>query len=285
VIANFLIGLREGLEAALVVAILAAYVVRSGRPGQTRWLWLGVVGAIAASLSVGAALTFTSRSLSFSAKEAFGGFASLLAVALVTWMVFWMRRAARGLRGELHGRAEQALALGGRALAVVGFVAVGREGLETALFLWSATQATGTSAAPLLGACGGLACAALAGWLFYRGALRLNLGQFFRWSGVALVVVAAGVLAYGVHDLQEGGVLPGPDSLAFDVSGTIPPDSWYGVLLKGTVGFTPATTWLQAIAWLAYLPTVLVAYFWPARTQLSVVPATPPTPQRVPSHS
>jgi high-affinity iron transporter len=245
-----LIGLREGLEAALVVAILMAYLVKSGRPGQRRWLWAGVAAAVLLSLGVGAALTYTSRTLTFTAQEAFGGFASLLAVALVTWMVFWMRRASRGLRGELHGQVDRALGsgVGGRAVAVVGFVAVGREGLETALFLWSATQAAGTTATPLLGAAAGLALAALAGWLFYRGALRLNLGVFFRWSGAALVVVAAGLLAYGVHDLQEAGVLPGLDVLAFDVSAAIPPESWYGVLLKGTVGFTPATTWLQALA-------------------------------------
>ncbi len=269
-IANFLIGLREGLEAALVVAILAAYLVRSRRSDRLRWLWLGVGAAVAASLCVGAALTFTSRSMSFTAQEAFGGFASLLAVALVTWMVFWMRRAARGLRSELHGQAEQALGVGGRALAVVGFVSVGREGLETALFLWSATKAAGSTTTPLLGASAGLACAVLAGWLFYRGALRLNLARFFRWSGAALIVVAAGVLAYGVHDLQEATILPGLGSLAFDVSSVVPPDSWYGTILKGTIGFTPATTWLQLIAWLVYLPTVLAIYLRPARARSTV---------------
>jgi high-affinity iron transporter len=265
VIANLLIGLREGLEASLVVAILAAYLVRSGRSEQCRWLWVGVVGAIAASVLAGAVLTFTSQSLSFAGQEAFGGFASLVAVALVTWMVFWMRRVSRGLRGELQGRAERALSAGGRGLAVVGFVAVGREGLETALFLWSATQVAGSSLAPLLGAAVGLGCAAGLGWLFYRGALRLNLARFFRWSGAALIVVAAGVLAYGVHDLQEASVLPGLDRLAFDVTTAVPPDSWYGSLLKGTIGFTAATTWLQAIVWLAYLPPVLVIYLWPPR--------------------
>jgi high-affinity iron transporter len=282
-LANLLIGLREGLEAALVVAILMAYLVKSGRQEQGRWLWLGVGAAVALSLGFGAALTYTSRTLTFTAQEAFGGFASLLAVALVTWMVFWMRRASRGLRGELHGQVDRALgagsgartAIGGRAVAVVGFVAVGREGLETALFLWSATQAAGTTATPLLGAAAGLALAVLAGWLFYRGALRLNLSVFFRWSGAALVVVAAGVLAYGVHDLQEAGILPGLNRLAFDVSGAIPPQSWYGVLLKGTVGFTPATTLLQAVAWLAYLPLVLVLFLRPARSA-----AQPPTPTR-----
>ncbi len=272
-LANFLIGLREGLEAALVVAILAAYLVKTNRTAQLRWLWTGVLGAIALSLAVGAALSLTARSLTFTAQEAFGGFASILAVALVTWMVFWMRRVARGLRGELHAQTDRALANGGPAMAVVGFVSVGREGLETALFLWSSTKTAGGTATPLLGAVAGLAAAATAGWLFYRGALRLNLSRFFRWSGAALIVVAAGVLAYGIHDLQEAGILPGLNSLAFDVSATVPPSSWYAVLLKGTIGFTPVTTWLQLICgWLVYLPLVLLAYF---RPQTATVTANP----------
>ncbi|MGL5857200.1 MAG: iron uptake transporter permease EfeU [Angustibacter sp.] len=279
-IANFLIGLREGLEAALVVAILAAYLVRTNRARQVRWLWAGVVSAIVASIGVGAVLTFTSRDMTFTQQEAFGGFASIVAVCLVTWMVFWMRRAARGIAQELRGRADRALSTGGdrnaggRALAVVGFVAVGREGLETALFLWSATRASGTTTAPLLGAALGLATATAIGWLFYRGALRLNLTRFFRWSGVALIIVAGGVLAYGVHDLQEATILPGLGQLAFDVSGAVPPDSWYGVLLKGTVGFTPVTTWLQAVAWLAYVPVILALFLRPARAAEGTEPDT-----------
>ncbi len=265
--ANLLIGLREGLEASLVVAILAAYLVKVGRRDQRRWLAAGVVAAIAISLAVGAALTYTSRTLTHTAEELFGGFASLLAVALVTWMVFWMRRVSRGLRGELHGQLDRAIGAGGGAIAVVGFVSVGREGLETALFLWSATQAAGTTTTPLIGAATGLAVAAVAGWLFYRGALRLNLATFFRWSGAALIVVAAGVLAYGIHDLQEAGLLPGEELLAFDVSQTIPPDSWYAVLLKGTVGFTPEMSWLQVGAWLVYLVICMGLFLRPSAGQ------------------
>lgn len=271
-IGNYLIGLREGLEAALVVAVLAAYLVKAGRPDRRRWLALGVAAAIGLSLLVGAVLTFAARSLTDSAQEAFSGFASVLAVVLVTWMVFWMRRTARTLQGELQGQAERALAVSGVALALVGFVAVAREGLETAIFLWSATRASGTTAMPLVGALAGLLCAAAAGWLSYRGVLRLNLAQFFRWSGVALIVVAAGVLAYGVHDLQEAEVLAGEHALAFDVSGAVPPNSWYGSLLKGTVGFTPETSWAQLIVWVAYLVPVLLAYLRPVR----IAAVTPP---------
>jgi high-affinity iron transporter len=156
------------------------------------------------------------------------------------------------------------------------FLAVGREGLETALFIWPAVQATGQTTAPVLGAVLGLASAVVLGHLFYRGAVRIDLATFFRWTGLLLVVVAAGVLAYGVHDLQEAGVLPGLHSLAFDVSSAVPPDSWYGTLLKGTVDFGPATTWLQAIVWPAHLVPVLALFLRPAR----VAPVSPaPTPQ------
>ncbi len=266
-LANFLIGLREGLEASLVVAILAAYLVRTKRRDQLRWLWSGVAAALVLSLAVAGALTLTSRSLTFTAQELFGGFASLLAVALVTWMVFWMRKVARGLKGELQAQVDQALATSGLAMAIVGLVSVGREGLETSLFLWTSTKTVGNPALALIGALLGLITSATAGWFFYRGALKLNLAKFFKWSGAALIVVAAGVLAYGIHDLQEAQFLPGLNNLAFDVSSTVDPNGWIGVLLKGTVGFTPVTTWLQAIAWLIYLPLVLFAFFRPTKTK------------------
>jgi len=276
VIANYLIGLREGLEAALVVSILVAYLVKAGRRDRLAPVWTGVLGAVALSLAFGALLTFTSNQLSFEAQEAFGGTLSIVAVGFVTWMVFWMRRTARSLSGELRGRLETALAMGTGALIVTAFIAVGREGLETSLFIWSAIQATGQNTEPVLGAALGLLTAVVIGYLFYKGALRINLATFFRWTGAVLIVVAAGVLSYGVHDLQEAGILPGLNSLAFDVSGAVPPDSWYGTLLRGTVNFTPATTWLQAIAWLLYIVPVFVLFLRPAR------PATRPVADQAP---
>lgn len=264
-IANYLIGLREGLEAALVVSILVAYLVKAGRRDRLAPVWLGVLAAVGLSLVFGALLTFTSSQLSFQAQEAFGGILSIVAVGFVTWMVFWMRRTARSLSTELRGKMQSALAMGTGALVLTSFLAVGREGLETALFIWSAVQATGSSTSPVVGAALGLLSAVVLGYLFYRGAVRINLATFFRWTGLVLVVVAAGVLAYGVHDLQEAGVLPGLNRLAFDVSGAVPPDSWYATLLKGTVNFSPATTWLQAIAWLVYVVPVLALFLKPAR--------------------
>ncbi len=261
--ANYLIGLREGLEAALVVSILVAYLIKTGNARRLPPLWLGVGVAVGVSLLFGALLTFTSSRLSFEAQEAFGGALSIIAVGFVTWMVFWMRRTARHLSRELRGRLDTALAMGAGALALTAFIAVGREGLETSLFIWSAVQATGQSTQPVLGAVLGLATAVVLGYLFYKGAVRINLSRFFTWTGAALIVVAAGVLAYGVHDLQEAGVLPGLNTLAFDVSGAIPPGSWYGTLLKGTINFSPATTVLEAVVWLAYIIPVGFLFFRP----------------------
>ncbi len=261
---TFLIGLREGLEASLVVGILVAYLVKSGHRGRLRPLWGGIALAVLISLGFGALLQFTSAQLSFQAQEAFGGFASILAVCFVTWMVFWMRRTARFLKTELHGRLDTALTLGPVALALTAFVAVGREGLETALFLWSAVQSTGQTSTPLVGAVLGLAAAVALGYLLYRRAVTLNLKTFFTWTGAGLVIVAAGVLAYGVHDLQEAGLLPGLNTVAFDVSSTIPPSSWYGTLLKGIFNFSPRTTVFEAVVWVAYVVPVLTLFFRPA---------------------
>ena len=266
-LANYLIGLREGLEATLVVSILVAYLVKTGHRDRLRPIWTGVLVAVGSSLAFGALLTFTSSSLSFQAQEGFGGSLSILAVAFVTWMIFWMRRTARSMRTDLQGRLDTALTMGTAALATTAFIAVGREGLETALFLWTAVQATGQTATPLVGAALGLASAVVLGYLLYRRAVTINLSRFFTWTGAALVFVAAGVLSYGVHDLQEAGALPGLHALAFDVSSVIAPDSWYGTLLKGTLNFSPASTWLEVAVWTCYLVPVLVLFFRPAKAR------------------
>lgn len=258
--ANFLIGLREGLEAALIIAILIAYLVALGNRAALRLLWAGIGAAIALALGFGAVLQLTSQALTFTAQETFGGVMSILAVALITWMIMWMAGHARQLKGRLHGELDRALLGSGWAVAIVAFVSVVREGLETALFLWAGIRTSGTTATPLLGALFGLAVAVMLGIAVYRGALRLNLSRLFTWTGAALIIVAAGVLSYGVHDLQEAGLLPGLSSLAFDVSAQIPPGSWYATVLKGTLNFSPATTWLEFIAWWTYVIPVMAIY-------------------------
>jgi len=259
-LANLLIGLREGLEAGLVVGILVAYLRRVGRADVLPRLWIGVGVAIALALGLGAILTWGPYGLSFQAQEAIGGVLSIVAVGLVTWMIFWMARHARGLKGELEGRLDRALAGGATALVVLGIITVGRESIETALFVWASVKSTGNAALGTLGAAIGLGIAVLIAYLVYRGAVRINLRRFFVWTGALLVVVAAGVLAYGIGDLQEAGLLPGGAAIAFDVAGAVPPTSWYGTLLAGFFNFTPEPTWFQLAGWIAYLAIVLAAF-------------------------
>ncbi|MFE9135820.1 iron uptake transporter permease EfeU [Streptomyces sp. NPDC007355] len=268
---NYLIGLREGLEASLVVCILIAYLVKTGRRDALRPIWIGIGVAVGVALAFGAGLEFGSQELTFEAQELLGGSLSIVAVVLVTWMVFWMRRTARHLRAELHGRLDEALRMGTGALVATAFLAVGREGLETALFVWASVRASSDGTyAPLTGVLLGLLTAVLLGWLFYRGALRIDLARFFTWTGGMLVVVAAGVLAYGVHDLQEARFLDGLADKAFDVSATIPPDSWYGTLLKGVFNFQPNPTVLQVTVWALYLVPTLALFLAPIGSGPSV---------------
>ncbi|MYW64588.1 iron transporter [Streptomyces sp. SID8379] len=262
--ANYLIGLREGLEASLIVCILVAYLVKTDRRDALKPVWLGVAAAVLVALGFGAGLEFGSQEMTFKAQEALGGSLSIVAVGLVTWMVFWMRRTARHLKTELHDKLDDALRMGTVALVVTAFLAVGREGLETSLFVWTAVHATsdGTTE-PVIGALLGLATAVVLGWLFYRGALRINLARFFTWTGGMLVVVAAGVLAYGVHDLQEADFIGGLNNLAFDISSTIAPDGWLGTLLKGVLNFQPDPTVLQVAVWCLYLVPTLTLFLLP----------------------
>ena len=269
---NALIGLREGLEAALVVVILVAFLVKTDRRWALRHVWTGVGVAVALSVALGALLTYGTKQLTFEAQELIGGSASIIAVVFVTFMVFWMKSASRTISGELKGKLDKALDMGPLAIALVAFLGIGREGLETAIFFYATTQAAGQgNSQPLIGWVIGLGGAVVLGWLIYRGAVKINLSKFFRWTGILLVLVAAGILAYGLHDLQEAQFLPGLSTLAFDVSNTVDPGSWYATIAKGIFNFTPETTVLQAVAWVLYVAVVLTLFLRPART-----PAQPP---------
>lgn len=283
--AAFLIGLREGLEAALIVGILVAYLRKQGRPDVLAKLWWGIGIAVMISVGLGALFTFGTYTLSFQAQELIGGAMSLLAVGMITWMVFWMLKVGGRMKAELEEGAAAALAVGsGWSIFWLGLVSVGREGIETTLLLWG----WALQPAALLGALAGIATAIGVGYLMYRGMVRVNLGVFFAWMGAFLVVVAAGILAYGIGDLQEAAFLPGPFSghpitptdmrtgdvltgptdgpfwmasfpfgWAFDVTGSIDPSGFAGALLKGIIGFTPLMSWLQVTAWAVYLGVVL----------------------------
>jgi high-affinity iron transporter len=262
-IPNLLIGLREGLEAGLVVSILLAALRKApGEKGRmsSAPVWLGVLGAVMVAGSFAAVLTFSTSVLSSAAQEAVGGVLSVLAVGLVTAMVFWMRRTAAGLSAHLRGEVEQAMTIGAGALAVTAFLAVGREGLETTLFLWTAAKASGSTLAPLVGAGLGLAAAVLLCTLLYRRAVRMNLGKFFNRTAPALILIAAGVLAYGLGDLQDAGWLPGAQWVAFDLTAHIDPNSWWVSIITGVTELAPKMTVLQVVAWVVYLGTVLVAF-------------------------
>jgi high-affinity iron transporter len=259
-----LIGLREGLEAALVVSILVAFLVKTDRRHALRRVWPGVGTAVLLSVAVGAILTFTTAQLTFKHQELLGGGLSVIAVVFVTAMIFWMRKASTSIAAELRGKLDQALDVGPLAVVLLSFLAVGREGLETSVFFYSAAQTAqqGTTQ-PLIGFGIGIVIAVALAYLLYRGAVRFNLGRFFTVTGVLLVFVAAGVLGYGVHDLQEGGFLPGITTLAFDTSAALPETSWYGALSKGVFNYSQQTTLLQALAWLAYVAIVLPLFLRP----------------------
>lgn len=255
---SLLIGLREGLEAALVVSILVAFLVKTERRTALRWVWPGIAAAVVLSIAFGAVLTYTTAQLSFEQQELLGGSLSIIAVAFVTAMIFWMRKASKSIAAELRGKMDEALAVGPLAVLLLSFLAVGREGLETAVFFYATVQsAQGGTTQPLIGFAIGIAVAIGIAYLLYRGAVRFDLGKFFTITGVLLVFVAAGVLGYGLHDLQEAGFLPGLNTLAFDASSVIPETSWYGALLKGIFNYSQQTTVLQAIAWGAYVVIVL----------------------------
>ena len=266
---NLLIGLREGLEAGLVVTILLAAVKKTAtaqadRDGAARVstapIWLGVLGAVTLSGAFAAVLTFSVSVLSSAGQEAVGGLLSVFAVGLVTAMIFWMRRTAATLSSHLRGEVARAAAIGTGALTITAFLSVGREGLETTLFLWTAARASGQTAAPLVGAAIGIAAAVVLCWLLYRRAVHLNVGVFFNRTAIALIVIAAGVLAYGLGDLQDANFLPGHAWIAFDLTAHIDPTSWWASIITGITELSPKMTVLQVTAYLAYLVVVIPAF-------------------------
>ena len=259
-LSTFIIALREGLEAALIVGILVAYLVKSDRRAFLTPLWAGVMLAVVVSLASGAFLTFTSTELSSRGEEFFAGTTSLLAVGLVTWMVFWMKRTARYLKGQLEGQMSAAILGGPLALAGAAFFAVVREGLETSLFIYANFKTVSSTPSATVGLLLGLGVAIALGYLIYRSSIKINLGKFFTYTGTALIVVAAGVLSYGIHEFQELGWLPGPDFFIWDITSVLPKDSLLGGILAGTIGFDTTTSWLQFIVWATYLGIVLSLY-------------------------
>ena len=268
-ISGALIGLREGVEAALIVAIVLAYLVRTGNGRQAPKIWLGTAGAIVLSIIIGGALFATVGALEAPYEQLFEGITMLVAAVVVTWMLFWMRRQSAGLKGELQSAVDRTLGEGtGWGLAVLAFTAVIREGVETALFLaGQATSLTASAGSVGLGAVVGLGIAAVIGWGFYRGSRAVDLRKFFRWTGIALVFIAAGLLSKAVHELIEvGGIsgiaVPGAQT-AFDISGVLSHDEGIGQFLRAIVGYSASPEVLTLIVHVGYVVAVLWLYLRP----------------------
>jgi high-affinity iron transporter len=272
-----LIGLREGLEAAIVVTILMAFLVKAERRDALKWVWLGVAAAIAVTVAVFLIIQFGENTISGLAAEAIAGIASLVAVAIVTSMVLWMKRAAASMSGELRSDMERALQTGPVAVLALAFLAVGREGVETALFMVGYAEAQ--TAWPLIGLVIGVVAAAAIAYGMYAGAIRINLAKFFKYTGVFLIVVAAGILSYGIGALQTVGWLPGLSHKAFDISSRFNWSSWYGEVIQGVFNVTPSPTVLQLAAWLAYLVIVLTIFLRPSKAPAKPDPSPQPLPE------
>ncbi|MFG1930820.1 iron uptake transporter permease EfeU [Mycobacterium sp. NPDC048908] len=272
-----LIGLREGLEAAIVVSILVAFLVKAQRRDALKWVWLGVGAAIAMTVVVFLVIQFGENTISGLAAEAIAGLASVVAVAIVTTMVLWMKRAAASISGELRGDMQRALETGSLAVLALAFLAVGREGVETALFMVGYAEAQ--TSWPLIGLVIGVVAAAAIAYGMYAGAVRINLAKFFSYTGVFLILVAAGILSYGVGALQTVGWLPGLSAKAFDISTWFNWSSWYGEIIQGVFNITPTPTVLQLVAWLAYLVLVLSIFLRPATSPARPDPSDQPLPE------
>lgn len=282
-VTGLLTGLREGVEAALIVSIVLAYLAKTGNARHFGRIWMGAGGAIVVSVVVGIAIFRAAGGLEEPAEQVFEGSAMLLAAAVVTWMLFWMRRQAATVKGELQRAVDRVLTEGSLwGLAVLAFTAVIREGVETALFLsaqaTAAAQAADTGAASVLvGALVGLAGAVVIGWGFYRGARLVNLQSFFRWTGIALIFIAAGLLSHAVHEFIEIGVITVGTATAYDLSGVLSHEEGIGQFLRAIFGYSATPEWATLLVHLGYLAIVLVLYLrpvtpQPARREPEVVP-------------
>jgi high-affinity iron transporter len=260
------IGLREGIEASLIVGIVAAFLVQRDERRALRPMWIGVALAVALCAGAAIALSVIGRSLPLRQREALEGALALVAVAGVSYMVVWMRRHARELKQTLESHAETALLKGSAlALLAMAFLAVLREGLETAIFMLAAFQSSADPAATGTGAALGVAVAIALGYALYRGGVRINLSRFFRVTGFVLVLVAGGLLATAVHEFAEAGVITALQQPALDLSWLVEAGTVHGSLLTGMLGFQPVPTLAEIAVWLIYVVPMGLYVLWPQR--------------------
>ncbi|OON40553.1 iron permease [Izhakiella australiensis] len=268
----FLIMLREGLEAALIVSLIASYLKRTGRSRWFTAMWAGVFIAAALCLALGYFINETTGEFPQKEQELFEGIVAVIAVVILTWMVFWMRRVARNVKRELEAAVDQALSKNngsGWALVMMVFLAVAREGLESVFFLLAAFQQD-VGYGPPVGAMLGLACAVLLGALLYWGGVRLNLGAFFKWTSLFILLVAAGLAAGAIRAFHEAGLWNYWQDVAFNLSAILPTSTLFGTLLEGILGYQEAPSISEVAVWLLYLIPALALFFLPARSPSTV---------------
>jgi high-affinity iron transporter len=257
-LASFLLSLREGIEAALIIGIVLGALRKLHRTEMAPAVWYGALSAVLVSLIAGVLLTAFGVSVEGAAEEVFEGVAMLLAAAVLTWMIFWMNRQARSIKGELESGVDQALSTGGtRALFSLAFLAVVREGVELALFLTAATFASDPRST-ILGSLLGIAVAILLGWGLFASTVRLNLRHFFQVTGVLLILFAAGLVAHGVHEFNEAGWIPSVVEHVWDINPILDEESTAGSLLKALFGYNGNPSLTEVLAYLAYF---VVIYF------------------------
>jgi high-affinity iron transporter len=280
VLPTFVIGLREGLEAALIVGIVAAFLAQRGRSDALRLVWLGIALAIGACVLFAVALQLFSSSLPQQQQEALETVISFVAVVMVTYMIIWMRRHSRYLKHDLEAAASSALASGTAwALIAMAVLAVLREGFETSVFLLAAFQASGSPLAAGFGALIGIIVAVAIGWGIFHGGMRINLARFFRITGVVLVFVAAGLVASGIHTAHEAGWINFGQAQVVDLTWLMPPGSIVSALFTGVLGIQPQPVAIELVGWLLYLVPMLLIVLWPAaaRRQPEAKPLTAAT--------
>jgi high-affinity iron transporter len=282
VLPTFVIGLREGLEAALIVGIIAAFLGQQGRRDALRQVWFGTAAAVAICIGVAIVLQVISSDLPQRQQEGLETVVGVLAVGLVTYMIVFMRKHARSMKKDLQGAAASALAQGSsRALVAMAFLAVLREGFETAVFLLATFHASGDATTSWLGAVLGIVLAAGIGYGIYKGGVKLNLARFFRITGLVLVVVAAGLVMTAFHTANEAGWLTVGQAQAFDLSWLVRPGTPVSSLLTGVLGIQPYPAWIEVIAWLAYLVPMLILVAWPSGPAQKPRPAAPAPAQAI----
>jgi high-affinity iron transporter len=266
VLPTFVIGLREGVEAALIVGIVAAFLRQQGRGDALRWMWVGVAAAVLLCAGAAVGLQILDRELPQQQQEALETVVASVAVGMVTFMIVWMRRHARELSGQLRESAASALVHGSAwALVAMAFFAVVREGLETAVFLLAAFQASGDATSAGLGALLGILAAVLIGWGIYRGGVHINLSRFFKVTSVALVLVAAGLVMSAFHTAHEATWLNSLQQETVDLSWLVRPGSIGSSLLTGVLGLQPHPTLGEAAGWVLYAIPMLLYVLWPDR--------------------